>query len=130
VSDEITNKLTQIESLLNDCKNRISDIQGLLLVSREGLPIAASLSTSEDTDEDRLSAMTAAALNLAERVVVELDKGNLKEMTVKGDAGLVIIIQVGEQAVLTGTTLSEARLGLILLEMKRTAKSIAKILIE
>jgi predicted regulator of Ras-like GTPase activity (Roadblock/LC7/MglB family) len=130
VSDEITNKLTQIESLLDDCKNRISDIQGLLLVSREGLPIAASLSTSEDTDEDRLSAMTAAALNLAERVVVELDKGNLREMTVKGDAGLVIIIHVGEQAVLTGTTLSEARLGLILLEMKRTAKSISKILIE
>ncbi|MHA1991972.1 MAG: roadblock/LC7 domain-containing protein [Candidatus Hodarchaeales archaeon] len=130
MSDEITNKLTQIESLLDDCKNRISDIQGLLLVSREGLPIAASLSTSEDTDEDRLSAMTAAALNLAERVVVELDKGNLREMTVKGDAGLVIIIHVGEQAVLTGTTLSEARLGLILLEMKRTAKSISKILIE
>jgi predicted regulator of Ras-like GTPase activity (Roadblock/LC7/MglB family) len=51
-------------------------------------------------------------------------------MTVKGDAGLVIIIHVGEQAVLTGTTLSEARLGLILLEMKRTAKSISKILIE
>lgn len=130
MSDEITDKLSHIESLLNDCKNRINDIQGLLLVSREGLPIAASLSTSEDTDEDRLSAMTAAALNLAERVVMELDKGNLREMTVKGDAGLVIIIHVGEQAVLTGTTLSEARLGLILLEMKRTAKSISKILIE
>ncbi|OLS18800.1 MAG: hypothetical protein HeimC3_48640 [Candidatus Heimdallarchaeota archaeon LC_3] len=124
MSDDITDKLTQIETILNDCKTRISDIQGLLLVSREGLPIAASLSASGDTDEDRLSAMTAAALNLAERVVVELNKGNLKEMTVKGDAGLVIIIQVGEQAVLTGTTLSEARLGLILLEMKRTAKSI------
>lgn len=128
MSDDITDKLTHIETILNDCKTRISDIQGLLLVSREGLPIAASLSTSGDTDEDRLSAMTAAALNLAERVVVELNKGNLKEMTVKGDAGLVIIIQVGEQAVLTGTTLSEARLGLILLEMKRTAKSINQIM--
>ena len=130
MSDEITDKLSQIETILTDCKTRISDIQGLLLVSREGLPIAASLSTSGDTDEDRLSAMTAAALNLAERVVVELNKGNLKEMTVKGDAGLVIIIQVGEQAVLTGTTLSEARLGLILLEMKRTAKSINQIMEE
>ncbi|MFW9930334.1 MAG: roadblock/LC7 domain-containing protein [Candidatus Thorarchaeota archaeon] len=129
MSDDISNKLTQIETLLNDCKTRINDIQGLLLVSREGLPISASLSTNEETDEDRLSAMTAAALNLAERVVAELDKGNLKEMIVKGDAGLVIIIQVGLEAVLTGTTLSDAKLGLILLEMKRTAKSISQIML-
>ena len=128
MSEDIVGKLQQIESLLDECKTRISEIEGLLLVSREGLPIAASLGKSDTTDEDRLAAMTAASLNLAERVVVELNKGVLKEMIVKGDNGLVIIIQVGEEAVLTGTAMSDAKLGLILLDMKRTAKKITDLM--
>ena len=98
------------------------------MVSREGLPIASSLEASSAIDEDKLSAMTAASLNLAERVVADLNKGTLKEMVVKGEFGLVIIIQVGEEAVLTGTTISDMKLGLILLDMKRTAKMIVQLM--
>lgn len=124
---EIENRILQIATLLDESKARIADIEGLLLVTRDGLPIAAT-ELAETTDEDRMSAMTAASLNLAERVVMELAKGNLKELIIKGDKGLVILIQAGEEAVLTATTSTDAKLGLILLEMKRTAKALVQML--
>lgn len=125
---EIDNRIDRITQVLEDSKKRIHAIDGLLLVTRDGLPIAST--QLANTDEDIMSAMSAAALNLAERVVEELGKGTLKEMVIKGDLGLIIVIQVGEEAVLTATTTSEAKLGLILLELKRTAKSVVQMLLE
>ena len=125
---DIENRILLITGLLEKSKSRISDIEGLLLVTRDGLPIAAT-KLSDATDEDRMSAMTAASLNLAERVLEELTKGELLEMIIKGTDGLVIVIQAGAEAVLTATTIPEAKLGLILLELKRTAKSVTELLI-
>ena len=129
MSNDIETRISQIQSILEESKSRISEIEGLLLVTRDGLPIA-STQLADSSDEDRMSAMAAAALNLAERVVMELSKGTLKEMVIKGDSGLIIVIQVGEEAVLTATTSSDAKLGLILLELKRSAKSVVQILAE
>ena len=125
---DIDSRIDSITKLLEESKERIQEIEGLLLVTRDGLPIASTTLT-DSTDEDRMSAMAAAALNLAERVVVELAKGDLKEMVIKGTEGLIIVIQVGDEAVLTATTSSDAKLGLILLELKRSAKSVIELLI-
>ena len=125
---DIDNRIDNIIQLLEESKERIQEIEGLLLVTRDGLPIA-STKMADTTDEDRMSAMAAAALNLAERVVEELSKGHLKEMVIKGTEGLIIVIQVGEEAVLTATTSSDAKLGLILLELKRSAKAVINLLI-
>lgn len=124
---DIDNRIDSIIQVLEESKERITEIDGLLLVTRDGLPIA-STTLASTTDEDRMSAMAAAALNLAERVVEELVKGQLKEMVIKGTEGLIIVIQVGEEAVLTATTSSDAKLGLILLELKRSAKTVVDML--
>ena len=124
---DIDTRIDSIVSILEESKERIKEIDGLLLVTRDGLPIA-STTLADTTDEDRMSAMAAAALNLAERVVEELVKGELKEMVIKGTEGLIIVIQVGDEAVLTATTSSDAKLGLILLELKRSAKTVVDLL--
>lgn len=124
--DEIMDRLAQIEGLLNNVKMRIPDIQGLVVVTKDGLPIAASIDSR--IDEDRISAMTAASLNLAERVVMELNRGILGEMIIKGNEGLVIIMDAGEEAVLTGITHSDAKLGLVLLDMKRASRKLAEMI--
>jgi len=122
----ILDRLAMIENLLSSVKVRIPDIQGLVVVTKDGLPIAASIDSR--IDEDRISAMTAASLNLAERVVVELNRGNLSEMIIKGVDGLVIIMDAGNEAVLTGITHSDAKLGLVLLDMKRAARKLAEMI--
>lgn len=120
---EIMDRLQEIERILKDVQSRIPDLEGLAVVTRDGLPIASALYTS--TDEDRISAMTAASLSLSERVVIELERGAMEQVIITGSNGLVIIRDAGEHAVLVGIARVDAKLGLVLLDMKRAANKLS-----
>ncbi len=125
--EELEDRLTQIENILRRVIQRIPVIEGLASVTRDGLPIASVLNSSA-SEEDRVSAMTAATLALAERVVLELDRGTLEQVIIKGSKGLCLVMDSGPHAVLVGVTSSDSQLGLILLEMKRAAARLAEII--
>lgn len=69
--------------------------------------------------------MAAAALSMGLRMVAELERGSLEQVYVKGDGGYVVLMQAGEETVLEVISSSEARLGLVLYEMKVAAKELA-----
>jgi predicted regulator of Ras-like GTPase activity (Roadblock/LC7/MglB family) len=123
---EIMDRLQQIERILREFQSRIPDLEGLAVVTRDGLPIASALYTN--TDEDRISAMTAASLSLSERVVLELERGIMEQLIITGSNGLVIIRDAGEHAVLVGIARVDAKLGLVLLDMKRAAKKLSSMI--
>ena len=123
---EIMDRLQQIERILREVQGRIPDLEGLAVVTRDGLPIASALYTN--TDEDRISAMTAASLSLSERVVMELERGIMEQVIISGSNGLVILRDAGEHAVLVGIARANAKLGLVLLDMKRAAKKLAEMI--
>ena len=120
--EEIMDRLAQIERILREVQSRIPDLEGLAVVTKDGLPIASALYSN--TDEDRVSAMTAASLSLSERVVMELDRGKMEQVIITGSNGTVIIRDSGEHAVLVGIARIDAKLGLVLLDMKRAAKKL------
>jgi len=120
--NEIMDRLAQIERVLREVQSRIPDLEGLAVVTKDGLPIASALYSN--TDEDRISAMTAASLSLSERVVMELDRGKMEQVIISGSNGMVIIRDSGEHAVLVGIARLDAKLGLVLLDMKRAAKKL------
>ena len=120
--DEIMDRLAEIERILREVQSRIPDLEGLAVVTKDGLPIASALYSS--TDEDRISAMTAASLSLSERVCMELERGNMEQVIITGSNGIVIIRDSGEHAVLVGIARVDAKLGLVLLDMKRAAKKL------
>ena len=123
---EIMDRLQEIERILKEVQSRIPDLEGLAVVTRDGLPIASALYTS--TDEDRISAMTAASLSLSERVVIELERGTMEQVIITGSNGLVIIRDAGEHAVLVGIARVDAKLGLVLLDMKRAATKLSSMI--
>jgi len=102
------------------------DIEATAVVSADGLTIASAL--PKQIEEDRVAAMSAAMLSLGERIASELQRGTLAQVYVKGESGYVILIAIGENAVLTALTSESAKLGLVLLEMRRTADEIIKLL--
>lgn len=55
-------------------------------------------------------------------------KGNLEEAFVKGQSGYILLIGAGEEVVLTALARKDAKLGLVFLDMKRTAEDISKII--
>ena len=111
---------------LRDLQASTSEIEASAVVSVDGLIIASSLPAT--VEEDRVSAMSAAMLSLGERIAGELGRGLLSQVYVRGDHGYVILMSVGEEAVLTVLAREQAKLGLIFLDMRRATKDLAALL--
>ncbi len=115
----------QMVERLRDLQAGTPDIEASAIVSVDGLIMASALPA--DVEEDRVSAMSAAMLSLGERISSELGRGILDQVYVHGDSGYVILMSIGEDAVLTVLAREQAKLGLIFLDMKRAAEDLAKL---
>ena len=115
----------QLVERLRELQASSPDIEASAVVSVDGLSIASAL--PQGVEEDRVSAMSAAMLSLGERISSELGRGNLDQVYVKGEHGYVILMSVGEEAVLTVLAREQAKLGLIFLDMGRAVKELAKL---
>ena len=111
---------------LRDMQSSSPDIEGSAIVSVDGLSIASAL--HQEIEEDRVSAMSAAMLSLGERIASELGRGSLEQVYIKGEYGYVLLTAVGDEAVLTVMARKEAKLGLILLDMRRAAEDLEKLI--
>ena len=117
--DQLTNSLYELQA-------STADIEASVIVSVDGLMIASALPS--DATEDRVAAMSAAMLSLGERIATELGRGTLEQVYVKGDQGYVILMSVGEEAVLTVLARGRAKLGLVFLEMGRAVERLTRLL--
>jgi len=111
---------------LRDLQASSPDIEASAVVSVDGLSIASAL--PHDVEEDRVSAMSAAMLSLGERIAGELGRGRLEQVYVKGQAGYVILMAVGQEAVLTVLVGEQAKLGLVFLDMRRAAEDLGRLI--
>jgi len=98
------------------------DIEASAIVSVDGLTIASAL--PQGIEEERVSAMSAAMLSLGERIAMELGRGRLEQVYIKGENGYVILMAVGDEAVLTVLAREQAKLGLIFLDMRRAVQEL------
>jgi predicted regulator of Ras-like GTPase activity (Roadblock/LC7/MglB family) len=111
---------------LRDLQASTADVQASAVVSVDGLIMASAL--PQNVEEDRVSAMSAAMISLGERIAGELGRGLLNQVYIKGKDGYVILMSVGEEAVLTVLAREEAKLGLIFLDMRRVVEDLVALL--
>jgi len=114
-----------LDDLLKRLLGAIPEVKSAAIVSAEGLPIASAL--PQGVDETRIAAMTAALLSLSERAIIETGKGDLDQLYIKGSNGYLLLMRASPDAVLTVSTTKEVRLGLILLDCRRTCERIARL---
>jgi predicted regulator of Ras-like GTPase activity (Roadblock/LC7/MglB family) len=107
---------------LRDLQSRTPDIEASAVVSVDGLIMASSLPAG--VEEDRVSAMSAAMLSLGERISGELGRGALDEVYIHGNGGYVLLMSAGAEAVLTVLAREQAKLGLVMLEMRRASQDL------
>jgi uncharacterized protein len=115
----------QIQQHLKALVSNTPDVEGAAMVSSDGLIISSVLPAG--TDEDRVSAMAAALLSLGERTSSELQRGALEQMYVKGAGGYIILMQAGPEAVLETIAGANAKLGMVLLDMKRSVQELSRL---
>jgi len=121
----IASRSESIEKRLDALRLSGSDIQAAAAISVDGLMIAGSL--PDDLAEELVAAMSAAMLALGERIAQELGRGALDQVFIKGDTGYVLMAAVNNNAVLTVLVGEEAKLGLALLDMQRTAEALREL---
>jgi len=120
------NRYQMMVDRLRELQTSSPDTEASAVVSVDGLSIASAL--PQGVEEDRVSAMSAAMLSLGERIASELGRGTLEQVYIKGQKGYVILMSVGKEAVLTTLAREHAKLGLILLDMRRTAEDLSKLI--
>jgi predicted regulator of Ras-like GTPase activity (Roadblock/LC7/MglB family) len=100
-------------------------LDALAIVSLDGIEIASAL--PQGVNAGRLSAMALAAFTLSEQIATELKRHKLEEVYIRGKQGFIVVIPLDKQAILVAMARENARLGLVLLELHRTAKNLLKI---
>lgn len=121
----MVSRAEQMQQILKSLVSGTPDVEGAAMVTLDGLPLASALPSG--ADEDRVSAMAAGVLALGERTAKELRRGGLEQVYVKGSDGYVILMQAGHEAVLQAIVGPAAKLGMVLLDMKRAAQELARL---
>jgi len=119
-------KAEAMAAALNEFLDVSWEVEAAAVVSPDGLPMASAL--PPDVEEDRLAAMSASLLTLGERAAEGLDKGQLAQVLVEGEQGYVLLMSAGPDALLVAVMSREAKVGLVLFEMRRAAASIAAVM--
>lgn len=129
VSKEVTlSTADRLAAVLDQFLGVSAETEAAAVVSADGLPMASAL--PPHVEEDRLAAMSAALLTLGERAAEGLGRGELGQVFVEGDSGYVVLMAAGPYAVLVAITNKQAKVGLVLFEMRRAASQISDVMSE
>lgn len=116
----------EIQQSLEKLKATSGDVEAAALVSQEGFIIASVL--SENLDEERVAALSAAFQGLAERCAEELGKGRPRQFFLQADLGYIVVMEVTQDACLTVLSSRFGKPGMLLLDMKRGAQELRSLL--
>jgi predicted regulator of Ras-like GTPase activity (Roadblock/LC7/MglB family) len=122
----MTSRSEQISKLLKTLASTTPDVEGAAVVDNDGLMIASALRA--DVEDDRIAAMSAALLGMSERIVRELGRGQFSLVMLRGSEGYTILTRCGSESVLMLLASDSAKLGLLFLDLSRTAKEIGRLL--
>ena len=119
-------KQEQLQHVLDELQDEVSDVQGAMLASRDGLPI---VSTMDPNDASRVAAMAATVLALGARVVETTGLGSFDEAVIQSDNGTFVVYDAGEYAALAVMAQARANLGLVHIEARRAAEVLAHLML-
>ena len=112
-----------MRQILKQLVTEASDLDGAAIVSPDGLVVESVLPAG--FDENRVSAMAAALLALGERTAEELERGELRQVYVKGSGGYTVLMHVEGGYVLEAITGPKAKLGMVLLDMASAVQELS-----
>ena len=107
--------------LLDDLADRVRDFRRAVILSRDGLLIAASSDLTRD-DADHLSAVAAAVQSLAAGTGDRFEAGRVRQTIIELEHGIFFLIAAGQGSCLAALCPSEADAGTVAYEMAMLVK--------
>jgi predicted regulator of Ras-like GTPase activity (Roadblock/LC7/MglB family) len=117
-----------LDRVLADLRALSEDIESCAVLS--GDRDLLSSSHEPGVDRERVGAMLAALVYLSERVARESGKGHISQLRVDTGDGHLLVVRLDDGGVLTATTGQEARVGLVLYDMRNARGEVEKALTE
>ncbi|HEY9245708.1 MAG TPA: roadblock/LC7 domain-containing protein [Candidatus Methanoperedens sp.] len=115
-----------VDKILADLK-QVGGVEACAAATRDGLLIRALM--QQEQFAESFAAMSATMLGAAETATTELGKGVPNRVIVESDHGRLIAVGAGPKALLMVLVNSTAGLGLILLELDKTANKLKEVLV-
>lgn len=105
-----------------------SDLEGVAVVSTDGVVYAASMPQHTSKEENYVGTISAAALGLSKRSVDQLKRGNFKQTFIQADQGNIIISSLSDGFILIGLAPQGVNLGIIFFEIRAITEKLQEFL--
>jgi predicted regulator of Ras-like GTPase activity (Roadblock/LC7/MglB family) len=112
---------TDTNWLFDDLVSRVPDIEKALLLTRDGLTVAASQTLGRE-DAERLAAIASAFHSLARGAVQQLGAQQAHQVIVEMDTAFLFVTEAGEGSCLAVVASGGADVGLVAYEMTLLVK--------
>jgi len=117
-----------LDRVLADLRALSEDIESCAVLSGDGDLISSSHEAG--VERERVGAILAALVNLAERLARESRKGHISQLRIDTGGGHLLVVRLDGGGVLAATTGQEARVGLVLYDMRNSRGEVEKVLAE
>jgi len=120
------NRLDELNRILRKLQIDSPGIETSALISEDGLMIARA--DNMNMEETRVAGMAATLLNLGTRAAMELSRGSVQEVIVRGENGYAVVLSAGRGTLLLAVTNESSKLGLIFFDMREAIRALQKVL--
>jgi uncharacterized protein len=122
-----TDTTGQLSWLLDNLVDQVEHVQRALVLSRDGLVVAASRGLTPE-DSEHLSALAAGLQSLARGTGRHFRAGEVRQTIIEMDFAFLFVIAAGRGTCLAVLTSADANVGLIAYEMAMLVRRMGKYL--
>jgi predicted regulator of Ras-like GTPase activity (Roadblock/LC7/MglB family) len=122
-----TDTIGRLSWLLDNLVNQVEHVQQALVLSRDGLVVAASQSLTRE-DGEHLSALAAGVQSLARGTGLHFKGGEVRQTIIEMEHAFLFVIAAGKGTCLAVLTSEEANVGVIAYEMAMLVRRMGKYL--
>jgi predicted regulator of Ras-like GTPase activity (Roadblock/LC7/MglB family) len=115
-----------LEEVLDELTMHNPDILSALVVSDDGLNVASGIPYHDD---DAIALAASDLTDMAEEFSERLDQGKLNRILLEGERRTTVVVRAGKHTILVVLVPADAKLGLVMLSMRRAANQIASIFV-
>jgi predicted regulator of Ras-like GTPase activity (Roadblock/LC7/MglB family) len=122
-----TDTTGQLSWLLDNLVNQVEHVEQALILSRDGLVVAASHGLSRE-DGEHLSALSAGVQSLARGTGRHFNGGEVRQTIIEMERAFLFVISAGRGTCLAVLTSADPNVGLIAYEMAMLVRRMGKYL--
>ena len=129
-------RVNQIEDVLRGLHESVQGLQGTVVISLDGFVVASHVPSVNGrrrrgdaaTDSPQVAAMAASIVSISDKVLAQLQRGSMHRVLIDGSDGGIVVVPAGPDAAIAVMVGHDAKLGLVMLALERSAEQVRRIL--